>query len=131
MTKMTDVQIQAALDEIEPMVREKIADLHQSSGVQVHFQSHSEPCIFASLKGDCFLIRGSTVFEAFQKAHEALNAMPPIEEQHRKTFMKDMAKLIEKGREIGIDAAFVNPLEVLMKELSENVITDQSEAKDG
>lgn len=52
---------------------------------------------------------------------------PTIEDQRKETFLKAVANAIDLGREANIDVEFLNPLTAMMKELSENVITDQSD----
>lgn len=52
--------------------------------------------------------------------------IPPIVETKRKEFLNAVGKLIDQGRDIGIEVDFLNPLTEMMKALSSNIITDQS-----
>lgn len=70
-------------------------------------------------------LRADTLPEALDKADAFVAELPDAEERRMHEFMGALGKVIDLGRETGIDAEFVNPLEVQMKKLSENVITDQ------
>lgn len=59
------------------------------------------------------------------KAAEFIANLPSKSDMARADFQKDLAKLIDKGSEIGIEVEFMNPLTAAMKALSENIITDQ------
>ena len=59
------------------------------------------------------------------KAAEFIANLPSKSDMAKADFQKDLAKLIDKGSEIGIEVEFMNPLTAAMKALSENIITDQ------
>ncbi|MCA0846086.1 hypothetical protein [Salipiger thiooxidans] len=50
-------------------------------------------------------------------------ALPSIEEANLREFQRSLGHLIDKGRYLGIDVAFVNPLAETAKRLSENALT--------
>lgn len=60
------------------------------------------------------------------KVEAEIAEIPPIVETKRKEFLNAVGKLIDQGRDIGIDVDFLNPLTEMMKTLSSNIITDQS-----
>jgi hypothetical protein len=76
-------------------------------------------------------ISGDTIEEAVEKAEAWVMAQPTADERALQDALKLTAKALEASREAGLDtgegAAFVAQLEAMMKRLSENAITDQSE----
>ncbi len=72
---------------------------------------------------------GTVVDETFEgvlsKAAEFVAELPHKSEMAKLDFQKNLAELIDKGNEIGIEVEFMNPLTATMKALSENIITDQ------
>ena len=69
-------------------------------------------------------ISGDTPEDVFQQAE--VQPIPDIEERLKQDFVKSLGKLIDKGREIGIDVDFINPLEASMRKLSENILEHTS-----
>lgn len=69
---------------------------------------------------------GNNVGEALQNARDIIAAIPPKEDRDRAEFTRMLANVIDKGRQIGIDVDYVNPLVETMKRLSENAITYQT-----
>jgi len=65
--------------------------------------------------------------EALTKAQEFVGQLPSIEDAQKNNFYKKLAETIEFGREIGIETAYLNPLEQIMNELSENIIEHKPE----
>jgi len=61
----------------------------------------------------------------FEKADKYIDGLTPIVEQKRDAFLASVGRLIDAGREIGIDVEFLNPLTDMMKKLSANIITHQ------
>jgi hypothetical protein len=61
------------------------------------------------------------------ESEDPLQARPllPAEERDRAEFTRLLANAIDKGRSIGIEVDFLNPLTETMKRLSENAITYQ------
>ena len=70
--------------------------------------------------------------DAFDTAEEALAAidkhiaeLKTPDQVKREDFLAALGRVIDKGRDAGIEVGFMNPLEQTMKDLSENIITDQ------
>jgi hypothetical protein len=76
-------------------------------------------------------ISGDTIEEAVEKAEAWVMAQPTADERALQDALELTAKALEASREAGLDtgegAAFVAQLEAMMRRLSENAITDQSE----
>ncbi|WP_420003220.1 hypothetical protein [Arenibacterium sp. LLYu02] len=70
---------------------------------------------------------GETAAEAIAALRAVIDALPSPEEQNLREFQSDLGRLIEKGRDLGIDVAFVNPLAETAKRLAENALTYQPE----
>jgi len=68
---------------------------------------------------------GETFDEALHKAVKFVIALPSAEQAKLHQFMAELGKVIDGGRDAGIDVDFMNPLLDTMKRLSENVITFQ------
>ena len=66
--------------------------------------------------------RGDTFEEVLDAADAFVAALPPINEARRREWMKDLGRHIDKGREIGIETEFLNPLAETMQRLSKNAI---------
>jgi hypothetical protein len=58
----------------------------------------------------------------FKRANAFADGLPSIQEAKRNEFIASIGRLIDKGREIGIDVDFLNPLTDMMKNLSTNII---------
>lgn len=65
---------------------------------------------------------GDTFEEVLDAADAFVAALPPINEARRREWMKDLGRHIDKGREIGIETEFLNPLAETMQRLSKNAI---------
>ena len=52
--------------------------------------------------------------------------LPSIEDAKRNAFIAAVGRLIDQGKEIGIQVDFLNPLTEMMAKLSTNIIIDQS-----
>lgn len=73
----------------------------------------------------CFLDSDPDI--AVAKAMQFIDELPSAEDAKLIEFRTELAKLIDSGRDLGIDLDYINPLVATMKRLSENIITDQSE----
>jgi len=71
---------------------------------------------------DCECFRGDFA-EAVAEATAFINELPSAEVSKLRDFMGQLGRLIDAGKESGIDLDYMNPLLVTMKRLSENVIT--------
>lgn len=69
-----------------------------------------------------YFAKGDTFAECMRDANEHIDGLPFIGDVRRKEFTAALARLIEMGREIGIEEGFVNPLSDMMKKLSTNII---------
>ena len=80
--------------------------------------------------GDYFLgkVNDPSFDGVLNKADEFIAALPSAKEAARTAFHGKLGKLIDEGREIGIETEFMNPLTATMKALSENILTDQRAA---
>lgn len=59
------------------------------------------------------------------RAWNYIRGLPSVEERRKELFLQSLGRLIDEGREIGLEVDFLNPLEESMRRLSENVITKQ------
>ena len=80
---------------------------------------------YSSPKYDLGTVTDDTFEGVLAKAAEFIANLPSKSDMAKADFQKDLAKLIDKGSEIGIEVEFMNPLTAAMKALSENIITDQ------
>lgn len=63
--------------------------------------------------------------EAFTKARRWLNSVTDPRKAQADRWRAELGRLIDKGREIGIETDFLNPLAETMKRLSENALTHE------
>jgi len=59
------------------------------------------------------------------KAVKHVSEIASIEEQKKKDFIAAMGRLIDQGREIGMEVEYMNPLTEMMGKLSTNIITKE------
>jgi hypothetical protein len=71
----------------------------------------------------CFI--ADTAAEAIAKATALINALPDAKTAKLHDFMGQLGKVIDTGRDLGIDVDYLNPLTETMKRISENIITYQ------
>lgn len=121
------------------LIQEKMDDLSRAMlakglrnpSAQVHFQAHVAPLVYMTwgiwLEPDnrTEIIRDPDIGQAIEDAFTLVAALPSPEEAKRQQFMASLAKVIDLGRENGIEVDFVNPLVETMKRLSENALTHQ------
>lgn len=60
-----------------------------------------------------------------KEAHAWIDAIPTAEERAHKAFTKSLGRLIDQGREIGIEVDFLNPLTAMMEKLATNALEDK------
>ena len=70
--------------------------------------------------------RCNSMNEAIAMAHYILNSIPTKEDRDKADFMRSLANAIDKGKSIGIDVEFLNPLKETMQRISENALTHQA-----
>lgn len=122
MSYETVTEIQVWLDTYMARVKAVTEQPYTSMSFDLHPHACQSLYVSAFPSGEQF-INGDTPAEVFAKAEAYLDGLPTVAEQRRRAWMADLGKLIDKGRDIGIEADFVNPLEVAMRALSENVLT--------
>lgn len=54
-----------------------------------------------------------------------IQSIPTQAEREHNAFVRQVGRLIDSGRDIGIDVAFLNPLTDMMTRLSENILEDK------
>lgn len=74
------------------------------------------------------ITRDECIGVAIDEAFELIASLPSPEDRKREQFMTALGRVIDLGRENGIEVDFINPLTATMKRLSENVITHQRSA---
>lgn len=60
-------------------------------------------------------------------AEDFITTLQPIVDAKRNAFIAAVGKLIEQGRDIGMEVEFLNPLTAMMEKLSTNIITHRLE----
>ena len=63
--------------------------------------------------------------EWITEAHAWVDAIPSEEERAHQDFTKSLGRLIDQGREIGIEVDFLNPLTSMMEKLATNALEDK------
>ena len=61
----------------------------------------------------------------FQDAHAWIDAIPTAEERAHQAFTASLGRLIDQGRDIGIEVDFLNPLTAMMEKLATNALEDK------
>ena len=97
-------------------------DVHQSSKVSVKLYG---PDVTAPQNDHRFTATADTFEEALDAALAFVTALPPASESKRLDWQKQLGKLIDDGRAIGIETEFLNPLEASMKRLASNALTHE------
>lgn len=59
------------------------------------------------------------------QADDFVSTMKSIADAQRDAFIAAVGKLIEQGRDIGMEVEFLNPLTAMMSKLSTNIITKE------
>jgi hypothetical protein len=60
-----------------------------------------------------------------QEAHAWIDAIPTADERAHADFTKSLGRLIDQGRDIGIEVDFLNPLTAMMERLATNALEDK------
>ena len=63
--------------------------------------------------------------EWFAEAHAWIDAIPTAEERAHQAFTASLGRLIDQGRDIGIEVDFLNPLTAVMEKLATNALEDK------
>lgn len=116
---------------MDNLSRAMLAKGLRNPDAQFHIQAHVAPCVFMRWGeyGDpdhrVEVIRDPDAAQCITDAFTVIESLPSAEEAKRQQFMSSLAKVIDLGRENGIEVDFINPLTETMKRLSENAITYQ------
>jgi hypothetical protein len=129
----------------EIVIKERLADLvtgmmakgFRKPEASFYIEANKEPCLHlrwspVTERGyddtKYQFCRGSQFSECLVAAHEWLDAQPTIEQRQFREFAEILGKAIEIGKQNGIDAVLVNPLEKAMRDLSKNALMFHAEA---
>jgi len=126
---MTPVEIKNALERIEDTIREKgyyNPKITMSVGwigydLTIHINYRTEP---SSLSLDKFIHDECGVgFDGMiRQAEQFVTTMQSIADAKRDQFIAAVGRLIEQGRDIGMEVEFLNPLTDMMTKLSTNIL---------
>lgn len=125
---MTYEEIQKAVNEISKMMTDRGIS-HYSCNLTIN--ANGEPYFYIASYDKIFdgtdsrVVRGEAPEEIIEGAKAAVRAIPNKEDRNKQAFMAELASVIDKGKDLGIDVEFLNPLVSQMKKLSENIITDK------
>ena len=107
----------------------------RSPNATLMMKANSQPCLHlawadkSQTYGESYdSFHADTVAEAFEAAVQFVANRPTVEQANLNEFMAALGKVIDIGRDNGIEVDFLNPLVATMKRLSENIITDQRAA---
>lgn len=132
---MTIDEIYAAINPLPAMLSKKGKvnprvdfKIEANAGIAISM-SWKKPYAYNDWENDyeCFL--GDDFTAALGKAVAFINELPSAEQAKLHHFMGKLGKLIDAGKDDGIEVAYLNPLIESMKKLSENVITHQPAKK--
>lgn len=123
-------KIQSNVDEMEALFKSSGLKALYGNAVSFRIEPNVNPVVHIGYYNDeneyqsqVFKSPDSDPMKAIHKAKNWIARIPAKEALEKQAFIKATAALIEMGKKIGVDVAFVNPLEVMMKQLSENAIT--------
>lgn len=123
-------KIQNNVDEMESLFKSSGLNSLYCNAVTFRIEPNVNPVVHIGYFNDkneyqsqIFKSPDSDPMKAIYKAKNWIAKIPPKEAIEKQAFIKATAALIEMGKKIGVDVAFVNPLETMMKQLSENAIT--------
>lgn len=89
----------------------------------------AKPYVYNDWENEYQCFAGNDFPELLGKALAFIGELPTAEQAKLHNFMGKLGKLIDAGRDDGIEISYLNPLIESMKRLSENVITHRKEAK--
>lgn len=125
----TLTQVREALDELDAMLSEK-----GWRTPSCEFNMDQQFWFFVKAKhplegGDSVneYCASDTVEDAFKDARKFIRNLPTAENAAKDDFRKGLAALIDKGKALGIETEFLNPLTEQMRALSENIISGPAE----
>lgn len=121
-------EIQTAVDEI---LADMLARGLRQPKCEATIEARNTPSIYVRWEVDGLVggkyefLRGETIEEAIDEGRKFIASIPPKAERDHAEFARMLADAIDKGRDIGIEVDFLNPLTETMKRLSENILTYQ------
>lgn len=124
---MTYEEIQKAVNEISKMMTDRGLGHHTCS---IDIKANESPCFYIGCYDRIFgglnskFIRGESPQDVFEETKAFVMALPNKKDLNKQAFMAELATVIDKGKDLGIDVEFLNPLVEQMRSLSENIITD-------
>jgi len=83
--------------------------------------THDEMCDLLTEPG----LLTAKLDEWFAEAHAWIDAIPTADERAHQAFTKSLGRLIDQGRDIGIEVDFLNPLTSMMEKLATNALEDK------
>lgn len=124
------MDIEVIQGRIDDLSRDMLAKGLRNPRPLLMIENHVAPCIFLQwgIHGEdqrTELLRDPDVYQLLTDAFALIESLPSAEEAKRQQFMSSLAKVIDLGRENGIEVDFLNPLTETMKRLSENALTYQ------
>jgi hypothetical protein len=132
-SEMDTAEIQSRLDALVPAM---IAKGFRQPETVVNIRSQGQIAVRGSWKdekntyGESFQYKhADTAEEAFALFEAWVASQPDAKERRLNEFLSAVGAAADLGRELGIDAEFVNPMLVTMKSLSENALTYQGAAE--
>lgn len=128
---MTQDEMQAAVDKLAAMMGEKGLRI-PSATVNINANAAGNVLLQWAKGNDSWAseykaFTDGNLSDQIAAATAWIAAQPTPEERKLREFQTALGRVIDLGRENGIDVAFVNPLAELAKSLAENAITDQRE----
>lgn len=121
-------------EEMDNLSRAMSAKGLRAPRAQVHIEANVAPCVFirwgryGEPDDNAEVIRNPDIRQAIEDAFTLIASLPNAEDRKRDEFLTALGRVIDLGRENGIEVDFINPLTATMKRLSENVITHQRSA---
>lgn len=118
-------------EKMDDLSRAMLAKGLRNPSPQVHIEAHVAPCIllrwgeYGQPDYRFEVLRDPDIAQVITDAFDLIDGLPSAEEAKRQQFMSSLAKVIDLGRENGIEVDFINPLTETMKRLSENALTYQ------
>lgn len=130
---MDITEIQSRMDDLS---RAMLAKGLRNPDPTTMIEAHVAPCVFIrwgrydehDYRSE--VIRDTDIGQAITDAFALVDGLPSPDEAKRQHFMASLAKVIDLGRENGIEVDFLNPLTETMKRLSENALTYRPAAAD-
>lgn len=129
---MTPKQIAERLTELQGLLVDKIEEQpFTDMSIFIGQNGLAQITIARAYRKDDYelgTVTGGTFEEVLAKAQKFIHDIPSLETRNLQAYQRDVAKLIDTGRKNGIPDKYVNLLADIMKDLSENIITDQTGA---